>query len=362
MNARASIETRPANPTGVAPVLHLHPTRRGNLACAHGYTSSSPGTSEDLPLELLSACLAEAADLGYRQLALSGGEPLLYPALDELLVRARALGMRTSLTSDGTLISERSWSKLAPWIDVIAISIDGRSAEHDALRRRPGALASTVANLAHLRASGAAFGFIFTLTQHNVDSLEFVVLLAATEGARSVQVHPLTLRGRAVHAFPQAYPDSEELRVALLEAARLGRELGVAVHVDALTIQQLCAYRSYLVPQRPIDSLTDVAPVLIVEPDGRVLPFTRELNPAFQLGSLHEATLTILAERWLASGRADRLAGVCERTWEELSGWNAADAVCWSTEVAARTYPAGGPFADVDTPPHEFGVIGSRAG
>src|SRR5436190_4141572 len=122
MGAGASIETRPGNPTEVAPVLHLHPTRRCNLACAHCYASSSPHASDELPLELLSACLAEAADLGYRQLALSGGEPLLYPDLDELLVRARALGMLTSLTSNGTLISERNWPKLAPWIDVIAIS------------------------------------------------------------------------------------------------------------------------------------------------------------------------------------------------------------------------------------------------
>jgi hypothetical protein len=86
------------------------------------------------------------------------------------------------------------------------------------------------------------------------------------------------------------------------------------------------------------------------------------VNPAFQVGSLHEATLTILAERWLASGRADRLAAVCERTWQELSGWDPADAAYWYMEVATRTYPAGGPFADLETPRDELGAIVSQAG
>ena len=48
-----------------------------------------------------------------------------------------------------------------------------------------------------IRASGVPFGLIFTLTQHNAASLDFVVRLAAEHGARSVQVHPLTLHGRA---------------------------------------------------------------------------------------------------------------------------------------------------------------------
>ena len=93
--------------------------------------------------------------------------------------------------------------------------------EHDAIRRPTGRLR------AHRRATSrrsappaCPFGFIFTLTQHNVDSLEFVVRLAAAEGARSVQVHPLTLEGpRRDDDAPAPRPTDRAGR-RLLEAAR----------------------------------------------------------------------------------------------------------------------------------------------
>ena len=111
------------------------------------------------------------------------------------------------------------WEPLAELVDVLAISIDGTPAEHDEIRRRDGALARTIANLDTVRASGVPFGFVFTLTQYNVDSLEFVVRLAAAEGARSVQVHPLRLSGRAAALMNGARPDEIELVAARVQGS-----------------------------------------------------------------------------------------------------------------------------------------------
>jgi MoaA/NifB/PqqE/SkfB family radical SAM enzyme len=297
---------------------------------------SGPAEREDLSIEVLSRCLEDAARLGYRQLSISGGEPLLYKPLAELLACGRRLGMLTTLTSNGMLLTRERWEPLGPLVDLIAISIDGRPAEHDLIRGRQGAFAKTVENFQTLRSSGVPFGIIFTLTQHNVDSLEFVVRLAAENGARGVQVHPLTLHGRAAIELPGERPDGLELVAALAEAARLGAELGVAVHVDALTVDQLLSYREHLVPQCPVRNPVEVAPVLIVEPDGSIMPLTHELNRAFQIGSLRNELLSALVRDWLASGRADKLAKACERTWNELAG-DGCDAIYWYDEVAART-------------------------
>ena len=92
-----------ARATGAYPVLQLHPTRRCNLACAHCYTSSGPSVREALDPELARAAVVAAAALGYRQLAVSGGEPLLYPALPGVLAAARAGGLVTTLTTNGLL-------------------------------------------------------------------------------------------------------------------------------------------------------------------------------------------------------------------------------------------------------------------
>ncbi len=316
--------------------MQLHPTRRCNLACAHCYTLSGPEAQESLGLDILATCLTDAVELGYRQLAVSGGEPLLYKGLVELLAHARALGLLTTITTNGMLATPARWRAIAPLIDVAAISIDGTPSEHDAIRRHDGAFARTLANMAVVRASGVPFGLIFTLTLHNVDSLEFVVRLAAKEGARSVQVHPLTLHGRAAEMLPGARPDELELFAALLEAKRLGDELGVVVHLDALSLEQLRAFRHHLVPARPVTRLIDVAPVLVVQADAQVVPMTHEIDRALWLGSLHHARLDSLANAWLARGRAEALVDACARTWSELTASDIR-AAYWYDEVAART-------------------------
>jgi len=331
-----------SSPTGVAPVLQVHPTRLCNIACAHCYSGSGPTVRGELPLELLSDCLEAAAGLGYRQLAVSGGEPLLYGPLPELLARAREVGMLTTVTSNGMLLTPRRWEPLADLVDVLAISIDGTPEEHDLIRRREGAFARTVANLEFARAWGGPFGFIFTLTQHNVDSLEFVVRLAAAEGARSVQVHPLTLYGRAEATMSGARPDEIELAAALCEAAMLAHELGIVVHLDAVTADQLLAHRDLLVPRRPVRRLIDVAPVLVVDADGIVIPMTHDVSNSLRLGSLHEERLDTLAANWLEAGDGDRLAVACEQAWVELTRTTPPLAVYWYDAVAAWTR-AGGP-------------------
>jgi Fe-coproporphyrin III synthase len=286
---------------------------------------------------MLVACLGEAVALGYTQLSISGGEPLLYRPLAELLRQARALGMTTSLTSNGTLLDNRRWAALAPLIDTLAVSIDGRPREHDALRASDGAFERTRRNLRGLRATRANYGLIFTLTQHNVDSLEFVVRLAAEHGARQVQVHPLTLHGRAATTLLGSRPDGLELSAALAEALRLGAELGVHVHVDAVAIDQLTKHRRAMVPERPVSHIAAVAPLLVVQPDGTVQPLTHELAPQLGLGSLRNAPLSLLVAGWLAAGHADTLALLCEQTYRELTGEPDALAYYWYDEVAVRS-------------------------
>ena len=296
----------------------MHPLTRCNLACHHCYTSSGPEANQALSLRRLAGCLDDAHALGYRQLAVSGGEPLLWPGLVDLLRQARALGWVTTLTTNGLLVDAERWGRIAPHLDLAAVSIDGTAQAHDAIRGRPGAHAATVARLKVLRECGTTFGFITTLTQHNLDGLESVVQLAVEQGARSVQVHPLGLQGRAAEQMADARPDGHEMMAAWVEARRLGAEHGIAVHLDALEFDQLEPWRERLVPRLPVRRLPAVAPLLVVNADGQVLPLTHEISPRLALGKLSEAPLSALAATWLASGRADRLVRACETAWHDL--------------------------------------------
>ena len=85
------------------PILQIHASRKCNLSCPHCYSESSPSAADELPVEVICELIEDAAELGYRGIAFSGGEPLVYPGLVEVLSYAKALGLHTSVTTNGTL-------------------------------------------------------------------------------------------------------------------------------------------------------------------------------------------------------------------------------------------------------------------
>lgn len=324
---------------GAAPVLQIAPSRRCNLACGHCSSSSGPREEQSLSKPMLLSAIRDAATLGYRHVSVSGGEPLLSPDLLPVLRRARALELGTSVTTNGLLLGQRAWDRVADLVDVLEVSIDGTEAEHDALRGRDGAYAQTVRNLGAVRRTGTPFGLVTTLTQYNAASLESVVQLAAREGARSVQVRPLALVGRARETMSDERPDGIELAAALIEARRLGERYGVFVHVDALTADQLVLYRGDLVPPFPARSITQLAPVLVVEASGAVRPLAAGVPNGVAIGSLHRAPLARLVAVWERSARARELAAACDRAWWELTAPGAAPAAAWHDEVVGHIAP-----------------------
>lgn len=299
------------------PVLQLHPTLRCNLTCAHCYSSSGPAADQELAVEDLVSLLDDAWALGYRQLSVSGGEPLLYAALPSLLAHARGLGMVTSLVTNGLLLRTRRWEAVRSLTDVVAVSIDGDEQEHDLVRGRRGAFARTVAGLRSLQASGTAYALTTTLTQYNAGGLESVVRLAAQHGAVAVQVHPLSTMGRAAETMAGHRPDTLELLASLTEAAWLGRHLGVPVHLDAVTRDQLIGFRdSFVAP--PAAALSRAVGTLVVAADASVRPLTWDIDPALHLGSLGDADLGSLADAWQRSAAPQQLRHATALAWQSL--------------------------------------------
>jgi MoaA/NifB/PqqE/SkfB family radical SAM enzyme len=278
-------------------IVQVHPTRRCNLTCLHCYSSSGPRVDATTPLKQLTGALDDAAALGYSVLSVSGGEPLLYRPLLELLDHARALGMRTTVTTNGLLLSERRLAELAGRVDVLAISVDGRPETHDRMRNSAGAFEKLEGRLAGVSAAGIPFGFITTLTQTNVDEVEFVVGLAARHGAALVQVHPLEPVGAAEHNLRGSVPDDQELGFAMFEALmQSAMQDGVKVHVDIARAADIAALPlpAPAVRQRLGDWLSP----LVIETDGTVVPMTYGFARRFALGSLGERPLEELARRW----------------------------------------------------------------
>src|SRR5450759_5399538 len=197
--------------------LQIHPTLTCNLRCKHCYSSSAPSLRGMLGVDLLCTAVSDAADMGYETVAVSGGEPLLYQELDVLLTHAKRCGMRTTVTTNGTLLNTKRLDKLQSCLDILAISLDGPPDMHNEIRQSPLAFDRLLRGVEHVRSLGLSFGFIHTLTKQSWTHLLWLADFAAQQEASLLQIHPLELSGRAGTLMCKDAPDDDLLtRVYLL--------------------------------------------------------------------------------------------------------------------------------------------------
>jgi MoaA/NifB/PqqE/SkfB family radical SAM enzyme len=312
------------------------------LQCLHCYSSSGPHERGELPLALLADALTRAGDLGYNAMSVSGGEPLLYSHLRELLEHARRCGMVTALTTNGMLLDARRIALLRGVVDVLAISLDGVPESHNRMRASPHAFPMMASRLAGLREADIPFGFIFTLTQYNVHELDWVANFALEQGARVLQIHPLEEVGRAAGELPGGAPDEIEATFAYLEAARIQQVAG-----QRLTVQLDFASRQVLLgdPGRAFaasapdagaeGTFADLVSPLIVEPDGTVVPLQFGFARALALGNLYDYPLDELAACWRRE-RYDAFQAVCRRVFDQLTAPAGRPLVNWYEEIARQ--------------------------
>jgi len=227
------------------PIIQIHPTRRSNLRCLHCYSRSGPAERDLLTYQTLADAIADAHAEGYAVASFSGGEPVLYSNLGRLLRHSKELGMRTTVTSNGMLLTDKRIAMLAGYTDVLAISLDGLPNSHNRLRASDRAFDGMKSNLDRVRMSGIDFGFIFTLTQHNVNEIDWAVQFAVEQGAKLFQIHPLEEVGRAAKALAGSRPDEIESAYAYIEAERIRRK-----YRDRLVVQ-LDIFHRDLVMQYP---------------------------------------------------------------------------------------------------------------
>ncbi|HEX6507075.1 MAG TPA: radical SAM/SPASM domain-containing protein [Chloroflexota bacterium] len=286
-------------------VLQIHVTRRCNLRCLHCYSSSAPEEDGRVDFDALCGALSDASAEGFTVAGFSGGEPLLYKPLPELLRHARSCGMRTTVTSNGMLLDQRRLAALRGNLDLLAISLDGAPDAHDRMRASPGAFHAMASRLHGVRAAGIPFGFIFTLTNDNVDELPWVARFALDSGARLLHVHPLEMLGRANAGAAGRPPDRTARVRARMECLRIQQSAGDTLYVQLDLLSPLDATAGSTAfftgdgrPDPQHTALAELANPLVIEADGMVVPVEYAFARRYALGNLADASLRILADRW----------------------------------------------------------------
>jgi MoaA/NifB/PqqE/SkfB family radical SAM enzyme len=170
--------------------LFLELLGRCNERCVHCYAGSAPEIEEALSRETCEQVIDDAAELGFRRLQLTGGDPLLASFLPELVDRARARGIATiEIYTNGLALSDRLLDRLAPHRPAFAFSFYSHDpAHHDAITQTPGSQRRTLAAIDRVVARGLEARASMVVMAENAGDQQATVDLLRAHGVGFVAV------------------------------------------------------------------------------------------------------------------------------------------------------------------------------
>ncbi|MDI6902624.1 MAG: radical SAM protein [Methanocellales archaeon] len=163
------------------PVVMWNITRACNLRCAHCYASAAPGPHPDeLTLDEGIRFIDELAELGIPMLIFTGGEPLASKNFFPLAYHAKDVGLRTVISTNGTLITPEIAQKLKDAdIRYVGVSIDAATPGiHDRFRGVQGAWKMAMDGIRNAMDVGLRTGFRITITKDNWNQVPALLDLA----------------------------------------------------------------------------------------------------------------------------------------------------------------------------------------
>jgi radical SAM protein with 4Fe4S-binding SPASM domain len=143
------------------------------------------------------AMLEDLAHFGAPVALFSGGEPLVRPDLPDLAARAKALGMRAVLSTNGTLIEPTTAERLQRiGLSYVGVSLDGMRPTNDRFRGVGGAFDRALAGIRNCRRAGIKVGLRFTIHRGNAADIADIFHLIRDENIPRVCFYHLVYAGR----------------------------------------------------------------------------------------------------------------------------------------------------------------------
>lgn len=196
------------------PIVFWNLTYRCNLRCIHCYIAAQPqGLPGEMSRDEALRVAREIGELGLPLVVLSGGEPLLREDFWSIAGTLRDYGVKLSLSTNGTLITEPVAEKLAKLeFSYIGVSLDSvRREYHDEFRRVSGAFDKALEGVRNSMRAGLSAGFRMTVTRENAGEAAELVELSRKLGVKRIAYYILDAAGRGREEL-SLMPAREQLR------------------------------------------------------------------------------------------------------------------------------------------------------
>lgn len=217
---------------GHGPVVVWNCTRTCNLKCKHCYANSdSKSYDGELNTKEAKAFIRNSKEFKVPVIIFSGGEPLLRRDLFELLQCAKQCKIRSTISTNGTLIDRDSAFKLKQCgVGYVGISLDGIGQNHDEFRGTKGAFESALKGIRNCKDAGQKVGLRFTINKHNYGELEDIFNLIKEENINRVCFYHLVYSGRGSSMINEDI-SHDEAREAMELITKKTFELGNKVEI-----------------------------------------------------------------------------------------------------------------------------------
>jgi len=202
--------------------LNIEVTRRCNQRCFYCFNESSAIGEETpfSPAQWLRA-LSWLQRRGLRSIHITGGEPFCWGGTVELLRGAQALGLRTSILSNGHRIPELAAADADPFrrLVVSQISLDSMTPEvHDARRGTPGAWCKAMRAVETLKDLHVPLELSAVVSADTVNEISCLTEFCASIGARLLVRRLLHLGRASITGAEQSRPTALEQPLGAAEA------------------------------------------------------------------------------------------------------------------------------------------------
>lgn len=164
-------------------ILQFQYDYRCNFRCQHCCTSKMEKKKRHFLIEDVIELSRQADEMGLAHVTITGGEPLLFPDLDELVKAIDPCKFYIAIDSNGWLLDTKKAKHLKSiGIEKVHLSLDSiYAADHDDFRRKYGSHERVLGAINAARGAGLSVLLNTVVTKQRVHSQEFIDFLEFTK-------------------------------------------------------------------------------------------------------------------------------------------------------------------------------------
>lgn len=171
-------------------------TNRCNFSCIHCINASSTQSQEEIPVETVKHIIDYMYAHGIICLDISGGEPLLYSGLEEILSYGHTKSLTMSIATNGYLLTSKVVGMFKKFNVSVRVSYDGYDEQTFSEIRGEGHYKRVLQNINNAIDNGLGISLVTVIHHGNVDRIQHYIKSAASIRIKQLRIMPYVPAGR----------------------------------------------------------------------------------------------------------------------------------------------------------------------